>query len=130
MAQRNVVQLIEAWEAATKENPLVLRADECDNFCKAMDELGRRYDKKSNVSKMTIQDKDILLKDGVISPADGKAYHNRKEWNEHLHSRGLVEFGNDRVNKDKPRQIQMKDMNLKSAIKQAVNQVKTQQDYR
>lgn len=40
-----------------------------------------------------IQDKDILLKDGIQSQADGKIYTSRREYNDHLNRHGMVEVG-------------------------------------
>lgn len=44
-------------------------------------------------SSVVIQDKDILLKNGVKSQADGKIYGNRREYNEHLKRHGMIEVG-------------------------------------
>lgn len=40
-----------------------------------------------------IQNKDILLKDGIRSQADGKIYTTRKAYNDHLKRHGMVEVG-------------------------------------
>lgn len=43
-----------------------------------------------------IMDKDKLLANGVISPLDMKtAFHNRRDYAEHLKANGCVEIGND-----------------------------------
>lgn len=70
---------------------------------------------------MIIIDKDKLLKDGVRSPADGSVYSNRREWNEHLKSKGLVEVGND-YNGQKPRELQG-DYNCRKALTEATREV-------
>lgn len=48
---------------------------------------------KAKNTKITIQDKDILLKNGVKSQVDGKAYGNRRDYNDHLKRYDMVEVG-------------------------------------
>lgn len=47
----------------------------------------------SGAAKLTITDKDRLLKDGVKSQADGKTYTTRREYNDHLKRHDMVEVG-------------------------------------
>jgi hypothetical protein len=44
-------------------------------------------------SKVQIVDKDILLRNGVKSQADGNVYGNRREYNDHLKRHDMVEVG-------------------------------------
>jgi hypothetical protein len=70
-----------------------------------------------------IMDKDKLLANGVLSPLDMKtAFHNRRDYAEHLKANGCVEIGND-FNKstEKKREI-VGDFDCRSELAQAVNQ--------
>lgn len=67
---------------------------------------------------ITVMDRDALLKDNIQSPADGKRYSNRKDWNEMLKRNNCIEFGNDQKVQARPTQI--KNMNLKPAIAAAL----------
>ncbi len=69
----------------------------------------------SAASRMT--DK-LFNEKNIQSPADGKYYSNRQQWNEMLKRNNCMEFGNDQ--KAKPRPVQMKNMNLKPAIADAM----------
>lgn len=95
MKIRTPSQLLDSWELATKENPLVIKDGEYDNFIKAMKISQASSDQKISPNKISIVDKDVLLKDGVKSTVDGKKYSNRREWNEHLKRNHCVEIGND-----------------------------------
>lgn len=48
---------------------------------------------RSKGIKIGIQDKDILLKNGVKSQADGRIYGNRRDYNDHLKRHDVVEIG-------------------------------------
>lgn len=99
MEIRNPAQLLDAYNAATKENPLELLWGEHENFIKAMRMSQAELDYRLNPTKIAIVDKDILLKEGVRSTVDNKIYGNRRVWNEHLKRHGCVEIGNDYNNK-------------------------------
>lgn len=60
----------------------------------------------------------LFDKGHIVSPADGKAYGNRQQWNEMLKRNNCVEFGNDI--KPKARKQEFKDMKLKPAIAEAM----------
>lgn len=54
----------------------------------------RPYDSIVVKSKAAhVFDRDMLLKEGVMCPADGKTYTNRKEWNDTLKAHDMVEMG-------------------------------------
>lgn len=99
MEIRNPAQLLDIYNAATKENPLELRLGEHENFIKAMRMSQAESDYRLNPLKIAIVDRDVLLKDGVRSTVDNKMYSNRMKWNDHLKRHGCVEIGNDYNNK-------------------------------
>ncbi len=113
---RTPEQLLKALEMATKEKPLILKSDEGDNFRIAC----RMSWPETEKVKTIIQDKDILLRNGVSSPADGKIYGNRKDWNDHLKARGLHEVGNDMR---KPPSQPQGNFNCREALTKATRQV-------
>ena len=41
--------------------------------------------------------RDAPFEDGIASPADGRRYRSRHDWDEHLRAHGMVEIGNDVV---------------------------------
>ena len=47
--------------------------------------------------RIEIVNRDAAFADGVASPADGRRYRSRREWDEHLRAHGMVEIGNDTV---------------------------------
>lgn len=123
---RSPEQLLEAYGVATKDSPLIVANGEHDNFIKAMKISGAQHDAQlGNKSiKLTLQDRDILLKEGVLSPLDQKtAFHNRREWNEHLKVNGCVEIGNDYGDSTKKKREIKGDFDCREALAQAVNQV-------
>lgn len=98
----------------------------------ASDKLARYRQRQPHLRtcSMLIQDKDVLLKDGVISPIEGKAYHNRREWNDHLKRHGVREIGNDFNNAhEKPRELKG-DYNVRPALAEAIKEVLTKRKYR
>lgn len=122
---RSPKQLLKEYEAASKEQPLIIRADEVENFSKAMKIASGIEDARigKNSFKITLQDKDILLKDGVVSPLDGKtAFHNRHDWADHLKRNDCVEIGND-FNNSKPRTEIRGDFDCRKELSQATHQV-------
>jgi hypothetical protein len=121
---RTCEELLTAYQAATKENPLVLKACEHDNFCKAMDDLAASYN--TNKMRLTIHDADVNFKSSVLSHADGKYYTNKKEWESHLKARNLVEVGNE---KPKKREL-AGDYNCRAELSAAIKEVTTKQKYR
>lgn len=71
----------------------------------------------------SVMDKDKLLANGVVSPLDGKtAFHNRRDWADHLKRNGCVEFGND-LNNAKPREEVRGDFNVRDELGKATHQV-------
>lgn len=96
---RTPEELLKAYEAATKESPILIASDEHENFRKAMQISYAREDariRKSTASKITICDRDKLLANGVLSPIDNKThFSNRRDWNNHLKANDCVEIGND-----------------------------------
>lgn len=123
---RTPAQLLKAYEAASKEKPVIIANDEYENFIKAMriSQLreSERIQGKSLGSKVTLMDKDILLTNGVESPITGEAFLNRMDWNNHLKANGCVEFGND-LNSAKPRTDIRGDFNCREELGKAVYQV-------
>lgn len=122
---RTPEQLLKAYEAASKENPLVLDADECDNFSKAMKISNSKEDKRLGKipANLTLMDKDVLLKDGIKSPIDQQSYFtNRKDWNNHLKANGCIEYGND-LNNHKPPKEMRGDFDCRKELTQATNQI-------
>lgn len=79
----------------------------------------------SNVSgKIGILDKDKLLANGVVSPLDGKtAFHNRREWANHLKANGCVEIGNDFNNSTKKKREIHGDFDCREELGKATYQV-------
>lgn len=78
---------------------------------------------KSSKVNTVIIDKDVLLKDGIVSPLDGKtAFHNRREWGEHLKANGCVEYGNDMNNHKAPTEVRG-DFDCRKELAQATHQV-------
>jgi hypothetical protein len=67
-----------------------------------------------------IFDKDMLLKDGVMCPADGKRYTTRKEWNDTLKARGFIEVG-DQAKAERSKEVRG-DFNVAKELKDAVQQ--------
>lgn len=129
---RTPAQLLKAYEAATKEKPVIIANDEYENFIKAM-KMGQareseRIQGQSLGSKITLMDKDILLKDGVKSPVTGEAYLNRRDWNNHLKANGCVEFGND-LNNAKQRTEVRGDFNCREELGRAVHEVAEKNGY-
>ncbi len=41
--------------------------------------------------------RDAPFEHGIASPADGRRYRSRRDWDEHLRANGMVEIGNDAV---------------------------------
>lgn len=79
------------------------------------------YENPSVISKAPhIFDKDALLKDGVVCPADGKRYSTRKEWNDTLKARGYVEMG-DQAKAERSKEVHG-DFNVRKELKDAVQQ--------
>lgn len=125
------------WDVATRENPFWLpdKADR-DRYDALLKYRNKYciYDEGEwwpvNQQRTTIQDKDVLLHNGVYSPADGKTYSNRRAWNEHLRARNLVEVGND-FNKahEKPRELKG-NFNCREALTMATREVLTKQKYK
>lgn len=74
---------------------------------------------ESKVKSPLIQDKDILLKQAVKSPVDGKAYSNRHDWNDHLKRHDCVEVGNSKM----PERKLQGDFNCREALTKATRQV-------
>jgi hypothetical protein len=77
---------------------------------------------KSEKIKITVMDKDVLLRDGVKSPITQEAFHNRAGWKEHLKAHGCVEVGND-YNNAKPREEVRGDFNCREELGKATYQV-------
>lgn len=119
---RNAEELLEAWEKATKENPLYLHPGEEQAFSKAMRIWGGSI--ADNGIKITIRDTGVSFKDGpVFSHADSKHYSNRKDWDNHLKQHGCIEVGNEYNNKkQKPRQIEG-DFNCRKELTEATQHV-------
>ena len=46
-------------------------------------------------ARLQIVNRDAAFADGVVSMADGERYRSRRDWDEHLRARGMVEIGND-----------------------------------
>ena len=70
-----------------------------------------------------MRDVDVLLKDGVKSPADGKRYSNRKEWNDHLKARGLQEVGNDYNKKTEEPRASLGRYDCRDSLEKATHQI-------
>ena len=47
--------------------------------------------------RVRIVNRDAPFEDGVASMADGRRYRSRRAWDEHLKAHGMVEIGNDVV---------------------------------
>ena len=47
--------------------------------------------------RLQIVNRDAPFADGVTSMADGKRYATRRAWDDHLRAHGMVEIGNDAV---------------------------------
>ena len=48
-------------------------------------------------ARLQIVNRDAAFADSVVSMADGERYRSRRDWDEHLRARGMVEIGNDAV---------------------------------
>lgn len=124
---RTPEQLLKAYDAATKERPVIIAQDEYENFIKAM-KLSQIVESarvgKLSVSNITIMDADKLLKDGVLSPLDMKtAFTNRRDYADHLKRNGCVEIGNDFNNSaNKKREIKG-DFDCRNDLAQATHQI-------
>ena len=46
---------------------------------------------------LQIVNRDAPFDAGIASPADGKRYRSRRDWDEHLRAHGMVEIGNDAI---------------------------------
>ena len=123
---RSPKQLAKAWEVATKEKPLLLSDDEFENFIKAMRLFGAIEDARISGGKIntTIMDKDKLLANGIISPLDMKtAFHNRRDYADHLKRNGCVEIGND-FNKSTEKKREIKgDFDVRAELSEATHRV-------
>lgn len=75
--------------------------------------------KKSNI---TVLMADKLLENGVLSPINQEAFHNRREWKEHLKANNCVEFGND-LNNAKPRSDVRGDFNCREELGKATYEI-------
>jgi hypothetical protein len=117
---RTPQQIIADWDLATKDHPMILMADEADNFSKAMRLLANS--EQSRMRSVTIIDKDKVINGGMKSPIDGKVYGNRSDWNNHLKANDCVEMGND-LNNAKPRTEIRGDFATKEDVGRAVNEV-------
>lgn len=92
-------------------------------------ERNKNYKNDKSQFLPLIQDRDVLLKEGVFSHADGKTYTNRKQWDAHLKARNLIEVGND-YNNAKPRELRGDFKVSREEIHRAIEEVKTKQKYR
>lgn len=122
---RSPEQLLKAWETASKETPLVLVAGEGENFSKAMKISNYKEDARigQKSGKVTIQDRDKLLANGILSPLDGKtAFHNRRDWADHLKRNNCVEYGNDMNNHKAPTEVRG-DFDCRKELSEATYQV-------
>ncbi len=85
-----------------------------------------RIEKKSNFDSkkvnITVLMKDKLLENGVLSPIDGKAFHNRADWADHLKRHDCVEFGND-LNNAKQREEVRGDFDCRKELGEATHRV-------
>lgn len=71
-----------------------------------------------------IMDRDKLLANGVLSPLDQKtAFHNRKDWGEHLKANGCVEIGNDFNNSTEKKREIKGDFDCREELAKATHQV-------
>lgn len=77
---------------------------------------------KFNVKKVNtvIQDKDVLLRDGVKSQVDGKMYTRRADYNDHLKRHDMVEVG-DQAPTKAPKEIRG-DFDCKKELHEAIKQ--------
>lgn len=123
---RSPEELLLAYEIATKYSPLVIANGESDNFSKAMRLIWKREDARMGrqISSITLMDKDKLLANGILSPLDQKtAFHNRKDWGEHLKRNGCVEIGND-LNKATEKKREIKgDFDCRAELGKVTHQV-------
>lgn len=123
---RSPEELLFAYEIATKETPLIILASECENFSKAMKIACATEDLRmgKQSSSITLMDKDKLLANGILSPLDQKsAFHNRKDWGEHLKRNGCVEVGND-LNKATEKKREIKgDFDVRAELSKVTHQV-------
>lgn len=122
---RTPKEILNLWEKATKDSPLVVFADECESFSEAMRMSWPDQNEKKD--KVTVIITDVLLKDGVVSPIDQKSvFHNRKDWGEHLKRNNCVELGNDRM----PERKIQGNFNCRKELTQATRQVLEKQGKR
>lgn len=79
---------------------------------------------ESKSNKISILDKDKLLANGVLSPLDMKtAFHNRRDYADHLKRNGCVEIGND-FNKSTEKKREIKgDFDCHSELSEATHRV-------
>lgn len=79
------------------------------------------YETKGSI---IIQDRDALLKDGIVSPLDGKtAFHNRRDWANHLKANDCVEVGNDFNNSAQKKKEIKGDFDCRNELGHATYQV-------
>lgn len=98
-----------------------LSAQDREDAFRAADKVGEYNRKQPLLMDCSLASRDInalFNKDSIISPADGRAYSNRSQWNEMLKRNNCVEFGNDQKMTSRP--VQLKNMNLKPAIAEAL----------
>lgn len=123
---RSPEELLIAYDAASKENPLIIASDECDNFTKAMKFICAREDRRmcKKDFNLTLMDRDVLLKDGILSPLDMKtAFHNRRDWADHLKRHDCVEVGNDLNNSTLKKREIKGDFDCRAELAQATHQI-------
>lgn len=115
---RSPQEILECYEKATKDAPIILAADEAENFSKAMKILGAKYavgNKKCRIEVI----KDI---EPYRNTLDGKPIGSRREHREFLKRNGCVEVGNDFNNTKSPKEVRG-DFNVRPELSRAVHQV-------
>lgn len=129
---RTPEEMLKAYKAATKEQPLIIARDECESFSKAMKLASAQEDQRMDRRpiKITLLDRDKLLANGIVSPLDQKtAFHNRRDWGEHLKRNDCVEVGND-FNKSTEKKREIKgDFDCRKELAQATHQVMEKYGY-
>lgn len=81
-------------------------------------------------AKMSILDKDKLLANGVLSPLDMKtAFHNRRDYADHLKRNGCVEIGNDFNNSTKKDREIKGDFDVRAELAKTTHEVMDKYGY-
>ncbi len=116
---RSEPELLLAYDTATAENPLVVKAGESEILSNALRKRNRQL---AALAKSTFIDREKVIGSGVKSMLDGKVYTNRTSYEQHLKDNGCVIVGNDYGDKIEPKKPEY-NFKTRDALGKAVYQL-------